>query len=90
MQAVKESNMRSSRGMPDLMIFEPRGVYSGLFLELKKEGTKVFTKDGNVYSDPHLQEQAAILAKLCLKGYLAQFAIGLEDAKNKITKYLSK
>ena len=74
--------------MPDLMIFQPNGTYNGLFLELKKQGTRVFKADENICADPHIQEQAAVMAKLNLKGYLAQFAVGFEDATEKINKYL--
>lgn len=88
-QATKAQHMRSQRGMPDMMILEPRGVYHGLFLELKKKGTRVFKADGSIVADAHIQEQASVLAKLNLKGYLALFAVGFEDATEKINKYLT-
>ena len=34
-QAVRAKKLRSSRGLPDVMIFEPNCLYRGLFLELK-------------------------------------------------------
>ena len=35
-QAVKAKKLRSSKGFPDLVIYEPRGNYHALFLELKR------------------------------------------------------
>jgi len=36
--------MRSCAGLPDIMIFEPRKQKAGMFLEVKKEGTKIYKK----------------------------------------------
>jgi hypothetical protein len=45
-QAVALKSLRSGRGFPDLVIYEPSctGKYSALFLELKQEGTKLYNK----------------------------------------------
>lgn len=87
-QAVKAKKMRSSRGLPDLIILEPKGdYYHGLCLELKKEGTKLFKRNGE-WATPHLQEQFDCLVKLRDKGYLAEFAIGFDEAKETIDEYL--
>ena len=87
-QARSLAKQRSGKGLPDLMIFEPRGDYSGLFIELKREGEKVFRRDGQIRSDVHLQEQYNIINRLNNKGYLAGFAIGFDEARNMITKYM--
>ena len=80
--------MRSCSGLPDIMIFEPRKSYYGLFLEVKKEGAVVFKKDGDIRSDKHLKEQEEILFQLQQKGYFAQFVIGFDEAKSIIDYYL--
>ena len=92
-QAVKSKQMRSSKGMPDLMIFEPRGIYGGLFIELKKGGTKIFKSDGTLYgkagkSAMHIKEQFEILNKLKSRGYCAVFGIGFTDTITKINAYM--
>ena len=45
-QAVRQKRINPKRGYPDLFIAEPRGCYHGLYLEIKKDGEKVFKKDG--------------------------------------------
>lgn len=85
--AVKAKKMRSSRGQPDLFIAKPVGKHSGLFLELKTAGTKLY-KLNNEYATPHISEQAKVLDELNQLGYLAFFAVGFDDAKEKIDRYL--
>ena len=87
-QAKRLKAMRSCSGLPDIMIFEPRKSYYGLFLEVKKEGSVVFKKDGSIRSDKHLKEQEEILFQLQQKGYFAQFVIGFDEAKSIIDYYL--
>lgn len=86
-QAVKAKKLRSSKGFPDLVIYEPRGNYHALFLELKREGEKILNKKGDLKTD-HLKEQDEVISKLCVKGYLACFAIGFDEAKKIIDLYL--
>ena len=83
---VKE--LRSSNAFPDIVIYEPRGDYSGLFIELKREGTRIYKKDGQLVADPHIREQAAMLEKLRERGYAAEFAIGYNEAIQIIKEYL--
>ena len=86
--AVKAKKMRSSRGIPDLLILEPRGNYCGLLIELKREGMNPFKKDGTIKSDIHLEEQHLMLKNLEAKGYKATFASGYDIAKEIIDNYL--
>ena len=86
-QAVKAKKLRSSKGFPDLVIYEPRGNYHALFLELKREGEKILNKKGDLKTD-HLKEQEEVIQKLCVKGYLACFAVGFDEAKKIIDLYL--
>ena len=73
---------------PDLCIFEPRGEFSGLFLELKSANP--FTKNGELKAGEHLAEQAHSLADLRMKGYKALFAWTFEVAKAIIDNYMKK
>lgn len=87
-QAKRLKAMRSCSGLPDIMIFEPRQSYYGLFLEVKKEGTTIFKKNGDIRSDKHLKEQEEIIFQLQQKGYFAQFVVGFDEAKAIIDYYL--
>lgn len=75
------------RGYPDLLILEPKSGYHGLFIELKKEGTKILNKAGKPATD-HIQEQQDCMSLLAEKGYYCAFAVGFDAAKNVIDKYL--
>lgn len=75
------------RAWPDMLIAEPVGKYHGLFVELKKEGTRLKKKNGD-WASEHIAEQDAVLSELNDKGYKAEFAIGFEQALNLIDNYL--
>jgi len=85
---AKMSRLRSHRGMPDLMIYEKRGNFGALFLELKPDGTRILRKDKQLTANVHIREQAEILMKLTLKGYCANFAVGIDEAMAVINWYL--
>lgn len=75
------------RAWPDMFLAEPVGKYHGLFVELKKEGTRIKKKNGD-WASEHIAEQDAVLSELNDKGYKAEFAIGFEQALNLIDDYL--
>lgn len=75
---------------------------SGLYLELKKDGTKLIRdkdarkvlkgefklrKKGDWW-DLHTEEQALMLEQLRQRGYCAEFAVGFDEAKRIIDEYL--
>lgn len=60
----------------------------GLFIELKKAGTRIFKKDGSLVSDAHICEQFDMLEQLRRRSYVAEFACGFDEAKKIIDKYL--
>ena len=62
--------------------------YHGLFIELKREGTRIYKKDGVSFATSHLADQAKVLVALNRAGYLAMFAIGFDQAKQIIDEYL--
>jgi hypothetical protein len=88
-QAKQLKRTRSCAGLPDVMIFEPRKGYHGLFLEVKIEGTIIYKKDGDLTADKHIREQEEILHQLKSKGYFAEFVVGFEDAKAIIDYYFN-
>ena len=100
-QASKHKRLQRYRGYPDLFIAEPKKVviskgehtrlvagYHGLFIELKREGTRIFKKDGALVADEHIREQFDMLHDLRAKGYAAEFAIGFDEAKKLIDDYM--
>tara|TARA_R110000782_G_scaffold182008_1_gene272231 strand:+ start:100 stop:471 length:372 start_codon:yes stop_codon:yes gene_type:complete len=88
-QAKMLKAMRSCSGLPDIMIFEPRKQKAGMFLEVKKEGTKIYKRDGDLRKDKHLNEQEEILHRLKQKGYFAEFVVGFDEARSIIDWYMS-
>lgn len=74
--AKKMKAMGYRAGTPDMMIFEPRGQYNGLFLELK-------TKRGIL--SPLQQE---FLSALDLRGYKTRVCYSYEQAVDEIECYL--
>ena len=87
-QAVQIKHLRSSKGFPDIVIYEPKGEYHGLFLELKVEGTKLLKKDGITYISDHIDEQNKMIMQLSMRGYFADFVIGFDQAKSRIDWYM--
>ena len=86
-QAVCQKKL-NRRAWPDLFIAEPRNGKAGLFLELKRLGTRIYRQDGELVADVHIREQARALKVLRDKGYVANFAIGFDDAVEQIRQYL--
>lgn len=103
-QAAKHKKFQKSRAWPDLFIAKSEQevfrdsfsgdkyyeFFAGLFLELKAEGTKLYKKNGEMVANKHYQEQAEMLEKLRSSGYIAEFAIGYDQAIQIITEYLGK
>ena len=87
-QAAKQKRQNGGRrGWPDMFIAKGVGAYHGLFIELKKEGTRIWKKDGSPASD-HIAEQIRVINKLNDLGYKAVIACGFNEAKEVIDKYL--
>lgn len=86
-QAKQARELRCCNGFPDITVYEPRGQYKALFLEVKKETP--FKKDGTLKSNDHLREQAEMLEVLNERGYYAQFAWDFNATVDVIDWYLS-
>ena len=88
-QAVKAKKQRSQRGLPDMMILEPRGKFAGLMIELKRDGQSPFKKNGQLKAGEHLGEQFNAIQSLIWRGYRATFATGFDKARTVIDEYMS-
>lgn len=75
------------RGWPDLFIAKAMNGSCGLFIELKRDGTRIKKKNGE-WASPHIKEQNEVLEKLRTEGYRAEFAVGFEEAISLIDEYL--
>ncbi len=84
--AAKNKQMRSSKSLPDFFAAEPRKGFNGLFIELKKDGIRL--KSGAMPTSDHIRDQEAILERLRQKGYKAEFAVGIEEAKFIFDEYM--
>lgn len=99
-QAIKQKRLNGGRrSWPDMFIAETiiskivhsdgsYDAYSGLFVELKREGTRIFKKDGKLVADEHIREQFDMLSDLRARGYAAEFACGFDEAKKLIDDYM--
>lgn len=82
------------RGFPDFALYhsvmmpDSTNVYFGLFLEIKAPGIRLKKRDGS-WSNSHVAEQAAVLDALQEAGYIAQFAVGLEECIELVESYLT-
>jgi len=70
-------------GTPDLMIFEPKGIYSGLFIEMKTPKT-YFCEKGTVS-----KEQNVMIDLLNARGYKAVVCYGSNEAEIVIDEYMA-
>jgi hypothetical protein len=87
--ALKVKKLHSENGIPDWFLAEPRGGYSGLMIEMKATGVRVFYKDtGLLKDDDHLHQQWAMLGRLYVKGYCVGFCSGIEIAKKELDWYM--
>ena len=85
--AVKCKAINKTRAYPDLFIAEPRGVFHGLFVEIKPEGTRIYKKI-SLPATPHIEEQETCIFKLNDREYAATFGVGFDDCKAIIDDYL--
>lgn len=96
-QAVTQKMQNGGRrSWPDMFIAEPmprcidgswNHEYNGLFIELKKEGTRLKKKNGE-WASEHIAEQYDVLDMLRFRGYKAEFAVGFDEAIDLIDDYL--
>ncbi|WP_223559611.1 VRR-NUC domain-containing protein [Chryseobacterium lathyri] len=87
-QATRNASIQK-RGFktPDLIIFAPRGIYHGLFIELKTKTP--YKRDGTLLENAHLKAQEETIQNLRNLGYYADFKWDLQDAVKLIDWYLN-
>lgn len=86
-QARNKAIQKSGFKCPDLLILEPKGGYSGLFIELKVKN--IYKKNSDeLLKNSHVEQQNECIKILNRKGYKASFAIGFNEAKTIIDGYL--
>lgn len=76
--AVKAKKAGYQKGTPDIQIFEPRGKYHGLFVEVKTDKGKP-DEEGN---------QERYIDELNKRGYCATFGYGEKEIKKIIKIYM--
>jgi hypothetical protein len=76
-QAVKMVRMGYRAGTPDVMVFEPRGVYLGLFIEFKAPGGTI--------SD----SQRDFLREAGVRGYKGAFCFSTVEGITALQTYLA-
>ncbi len=87
-QAVRQKKLNGGRrAWPDLFIAKPSKGFHGLFIELKKDGTRLKKKNGK-WATEHIAEQAKMLDELAGFGYRTSFAVGYDYAIAIIKDYL--
>lgn len=87
-QAVRNSQIQKPGfKTPDVIVFEPRGKFTGLFMELKV--VTPFKLNGELKADKHIQEQAESIKKLIKRGYHASFQWNFDDIVKLINWYLT-
>lgn len=74
---------------PDLMIFEPQGIYHGIFMEFKTTEFKLYKRDGTIIKNRHIQDQYKTIMDLREKGYYADFVPGCARAQDIFTQYMT-
>ena len=63
-------------------------TYPGLVICPKPDGTRQRKRDGS-WASERIAKQAAMLKEWAGRGYVAQFAVGLGEAKEMIDSYLA-
>jgi hypothetical protein len=85
--ARKLKKMRSNHTHLDIIVFEKRGPYGALLIELKAKN--IYKKSGELLKNEHLEDQQKTINLLNAKGYKACFAVGFDEAIRAITDYLN-
>ena len=92
-QKLKAKRTGYIAGFPDLFIYEARGGFNGLAIELKAKGSSPYKKNGDLKKAYDLggdrYNQTLWLQGLTHRGYMAKFCTGFDDAKETIDKYFN-
>ena len=97
-QAMRNKTLQmKERGYPDLTILFPLKGFHGLLIELKKDKSEVYKKDGTFKRKVntktrkcHIQEQHNMHERLRALNYCVEWGFGFQDTIDKINIYLGK
>jgi hypothetical protein len=76
------------RGFPDITIYLKRGRFCGLMIEMKRENSGLYLKDGSLSNSKHVQEQGKMHEFLRDNGWKVEFAEGMDGAIDLFENYL--
>ena len=89
-QYRSRKELSSGRGWSDLFIPYPSRGYHGLFLEIKKEGTRIYRRDKQLVADEQIRTEAAFLKRQNDRGYFARFGVGMDGCVRILRWYFGK
>ena len=84
---IKKNNSRS--GWPDTRIYLSSGGYHSLMIENKANGTELFQKRINRFTNRHYEEQYKCHQALIQAGHAVYFGIGITNCLEIIELYIS-
>lgn len=87
--ANRQSMQKSNHAFPDIMIFEPRGGWNGLFIEVKKDDSIYYKGTTDLKPVQHVLDQFHCIRLLTQKNYYADFGCGFIECKRIIDEYMS-
>ena len=76
------------RGFPDITIYLKRGEFCGLMIEMKRENSGLYLKDGSLSNSKHVQEQGKMHEFLRDNAWKVEFAEGMDEAILVFKNYL--
>jgi len=88
-QSVQIKKLRSNSGWPDIFIAHKSEHFNGLFLEVKKDASEIWLKNGEIKNNTHINEQWEMLTYLNNQGYYAFWAYSFDQAKRIIDNYMN-
>lgn len=86
--ASRQSLQKSNHAFPDIMVFEPRGIYCGLFIEVKKSDDIFYKGTRTLKLNQHTADQFECMQQLIKRGYYCEFGCGFDECKSIIDNYL--
>ena len=84
-----KNKLLHKRGYPDLFIAKAKGKHHGLYIELKKDRSEVFKKDGSYKKNEHIEQQVKMHKILRDEGYKVEWGLGFDDTIKKIRDYMN-
>ena len=87
--ATQLKKTRSKHAQLDIVILESNNIWGGLVLEVKKDRSEVFKKDGNFRESKHVQDQNDSIIHLINNSYCTAYVFDLDEAIEIIDEYLT-